>query len=108
MGNDICSVCGLPEELCVCTDVEKETSLLEIKVEGRKYGKFWAVVSGFDSSTDLKTLLKTIKSKMACGGTVKERNIEVLLGKTDKSKDLAKVLVDQGYSRDSIHISMNK
>lgn len=106
MADDICSVCGLPQELCVCENVEKERSLLEIKVERRKYGKYWAVISGFDSSTDLKTLLKAIKSKMACGGTVKERNIEVLLGKTDKSKDLVKVLTDQGYPHESIHVSV--
>ena len=97
---------GLPDELQdMLDDVEKQSSIIEIKVERRKYGKFWAIVAGFDSSTDLKALLKIIKSKMACGGTVRERNIEVLLGKTDKSKDLIEYLVKEGYSRDSIHIS---
>ena len=97
---------GLPDELQdMLDDVDKSSSIIEIKIERRKYGKFWAVVTGFDSSTDLKSLLKTIKSKMACGGTVKERNIEILLGKTDKSKDLAENLVKEGFNRDSIHIS---
>ncbi len=104
MNND--AFAGLPDDLQdMLDDVEKEGSILEIKVERRKYGKFWAVVSGFDASTDIKTLLKTIKAKMACGGTIKERNIEVLLGRTEKSKDLANVLVKEGFSADSIHIS---
>lgn len=104
MTNDLFA--GLPDDLQdMLDDVEKQGSILEIKVERRKYGKFWAVVSGFDASTDIKTLVKTIKAKMACGGTIKERNIEVLLGRTDKSKDLAHVLVTQGFSKDSIHIS---
>ncbi len=104
MNND--AFAGLPDDLQdMLDDVEKEGSILEIKVERRKYGKFWAVVSGFDASTDIKTLLKTIKAKMACGGTIKERNIEILLGRTDKSKDLATILVGQGFNKDSIHIS---
>ncbi len=104
MANDLFA--GLPDELQDMLDsTEKESSIIEIKVERRKYGKFWAVVTGFDASTDIKTLLKTIKAKMACGGTVKERNIEILLGRTDKSKDLANILVSQGFNADSIHIS---
>jgi translation initiation factor 1 len=107
MSEEICSVCGLPNELCVCGDVEKESSHVSIKVERRKYGKYWAVIDGFDSSTDLKSLLKIIKSKMATNGTVKNGSIEILFGKTDKTKEVIDALISEGYSKDSIHIKSN-
>lgn len=106
--NNMCGVCGLPQELCVCSDIEKKSSLIEIKVERRKYGKFWAIVSGIEvDSSDLKIILKNIKNKMACGGTIKEKDIEVLFGRHDRTGDLTNVLVDAGFARDSIHISSN-
>lgn len=104
--NETCSVCGLPKELCVCTEVEKTDSLIEITVERRKYGKYWAVVSGLDlEDKELKSLVKIIKNKMACGGTVKGKTIEVLLGKGDRSAELIKSLVSQGFKEESIHVS---
>lgn len=105
MSKDLFS--GLPDELQdLMSDVEKSTTSVEIRIERRKYGKFWAVVSGLDlGSSDIKTLLKVIKNKMACGGTIKEKNIEILLGKTDKSQDLVKILSSEGFDPDSIHIT---
>lgn len=106
MKEDICSVCGLPQEICVCGEVEKEESLVEIKVERRKYGKFWAVVSGIDQSQDdLKKILKFIKNKLACGGTIKGKTIEVLYGRNPRNNDLVSCLVELGFNKDSIHIS---
>lgn len=105
MSKDLFS--GLPDELQdLISDVEKSTTSVEIKIERRKYGKFWAVISGLDlSNNDLKVLLKTIKNKLACGGTLKDKNIEILLGKTDKSQNLIEVLVNEGFDSDSIHIT---
>ncbi len=106
MLSDTCAVCGLPSELCVCKEVEKNSSLIEIKVERRKYGKMWAVVTGIDSETDrLKEIVKNIKNRLAVAGTIKGKNVEILFGKTDKTKDLTEILVKEGFSRDSIHVS---
>lgn len=107
MSKDLFS--GLPDELQeMLDDVEKGSSIIQIKVERRKYGKFWAVVSGFDSSTDLKGLLKIIKNKMACGGTVKDRTLEILYGKRDRSPDLIDILAKEGFNRESIHVTSSK
>ena len=106
MLNNTCSVCGLPKELCVCQEVEKTSSLIEIKVERRKYGKFWAVVSGIDvDNSSLKEILKLIKNKMACAGTIKGKSIEILFGRNERINDLIEILVSEGFNRDSIHIS---
>jgi translation initiation factor 1 len=103
----ICSVCGLPEDLCVCTDAQKSSTIIEIKVEKRKYGKYWAVISGIDVElSELKAILKEIKNKMACGGTIKGKSIEILFGRGDRTKDLINVLESQGFDRNSIHVTI--
>lgn len=105
MENTICPVCGLPKDLCVCTDIDKTSSLIEIRVEKRKYGKFWSIVSGIDVDTkELKSIVKEIKNKMACGGTIKGKSIEILYGKHDRTEDLIKILVELGFDKNSIHI----
>ena len=106
MIGDTCPVCGLPNELCVCSDIDKETSNVDIKTERRKYGKLWAVVSGLDNgSNDMKTTLKFIKNKLACAGTIKGKTIDILYGRNPRDKELINCLVELGYNRDSIHIS---
>ena len=101
-----CSVCGLPKELCVCTDIEKTSSTIDIRFERRKYGKLWCIVSGVDvSAQELKPIVKAIKNKMACAGTIKGTNIEVLYGRNDRTKELIEVLVSLGFDRDSIRVS---
>ena len=108
MMENTCSVCGLPKELCVCTEIEKESTSIEIKVEKRKYGKLWCVISGIGGDIDqLKTIRKEIKTKMACAGTIKGKNIEVLYGRNDRTPELIKVLESLGFNRDSIHITSN-
>jgi len=103
MLDNTCAVCGLPSELCVCQEVEKTASKIEVKVERRKYGKFWAVVTGIDSDTaGLKVLVKKIKNKMAVAGTIKGKNIEILFGRSDKTKILIGILVEEGFDRASI------
>lgn len=101
---------GLPDELMdLIDDVDKSFSKIEIKIERRKYGKMWAVVSGIDADPPkLKEIVKSIKNKLAVGGTIKGKNIEVLFGKTDKTADLINILVKEGFDRDSIHVSSEK
>lgn len=106
MLNSTCPVCGLPTELCVCQEVEKTSSLIEIKVEKRKYGKMWAIVSGVDTDNDrLKEIVKNIKNRLAVAGTIKGKNVEILFGKTDKTKLLVEILISEGFNKDSIRIS---
>ena len=108
MDNNTCSVCGLPTELCVCNEVDKTASFIEIKVEKRRYGKFWAIISGIDvDSSELKTIVKTIKNKMACGGTIKGKTIEILYGRHNRTNDLIDVLSDLGFDKNAIHILSN-
>lgn len=98
---------GLPDELQdLLEDSKKETKVIEIKVEKKKYGKLWATISGVSTDKDeLKAIRKTIKNKMACGGTVKDGNIEILYGRNDRSDEVIKILASEGYDKDSIHVT---
>ncbi|MCX6677495.1 MAG: translation initiation factor [Methanothrix sp.] len=74
----MCTVCGLPTELCICEEVAKEQQRIAVKVQKRRYGKEVTVIQGIDPhEIDLQELCTHLKSKLACGGTVKESLIEL-------------------------------
>ena len=45
---------------------------------------------------------------MACAGTVKGTNIEILYGRHDRSKEIISILVAEGFDKDSIHVTLQK
>lgn len=74
----ICPTCGLPEELCMCEQIAREQQAIVVYTDSRRYGKVVTVVEGFDSSDiDIGGLAKTLKTKCAAGGTVKDGRIEL-------------------------------
>lgn len=98
--SDVCPKCGLPKELCVCESIAKESQKIEVALEKRKFGKVYTVISGIDEKEiDIKSLLKKLKSKFACGGTAKDGNIELQGNHKSKVKEL---LVESGFAPESI------
>lgn len=92
----ICDTCGLPQEICVCEDIAREQQDIVITVDSRRYGKKMTIVSGIsDSSIDIDKLLSDLKGKCACGGTLKEGNIEL---QGDHSKKVQLYLADMGFT----------
>ena len=94
-----CSVCGLLPDLCVCAVIEREIERIKIFVEKRKFGKPTTIITGIKG--DVKEILKTLKKKLACGGTYKENHIELQGDHKEKVKD---ILIKFGYSSDQIEI----
>jgi len=67
-------ITGLPKELDVWENIAKSEQRIKVVLEKRKFGKMITVISGFDiKSIDIKDVTKQLKSKLACGGTVKKR-----------------------------------
>ena len=91
----ICSVCGLPEELCMCEELEKEQQHIRVQADTRRYGKIMTVVEGFKgSSIDVQDLARTLKNRCAAGGTAKEGRIEL---QGEHRKKVVEVLEKMGY-----------
>jgi len=95
----ICSVCGLPEELCMCEQIAKEQQQIRILTDTRRYGKMMTVIVGINSSEiDMDDLAKKLKTRCAAGGTYKDGKIEL---QGDHKKKVREVLEELGFSVDS-------
>lgn len=100
--SEVCSKCGLPKDLCVCETIAKEEQKIEVKLIKKKFGKLSTIVEGInDKNIDMKELLKNLKSKMACGGTVKGGVIELQGNHLSKVKQS---LIEFGFSPGSIKV----
>ena len=44
--SEICTVCGLPKELCVCETIAKESQKIIVKIEKKKFGKKYTIITG--------------------------------------------------------------
>ena len=99
---DVCDVCGLPMELCVCEDIAREVQKIKVYTAKRKFGKLMTVVEGIDGrSIDAKELVKTLKTECACGGTFKESRIEL---QGDHKGKVLDMLLKAGFSQDLIEV----
>jgi len=95
---DICPKCGLPLQACVCEEIAKTEQRIQIRTEKKRFGKLITVISGFQD-VDLKSIAKSLKQGLACGGTVKENTIEL---QGDHSKKVKKELIKLGFPEESI------
>ncbi len=98
--SEICSKCGLPKDLCVCETIAKEEQKIEITLVKRRFGKLITVIEGIDDKTiNIKELGKKLKTKLACGGTAKEKRIELQGNHLEKAKEF---MVEEGFSPSAI------
>ena len=100
--SEICTLCGLVKELCVCESIAKESQKIMVYIERKKFNKNYTIVEGIDEKEiDLKDLAKKLKSELACGGTTKEGKIELQGEHKQKTK---KILVEYGFAPSSVEI----
>jgi translation initiation factor 1 len=99
---DICPVCGLPKDLCVCGEIGKEQQRIRIRLETRKWGRPTTIVDGIDDkNTNLVTLAQKLKNHCACGGTAKNGQI-MLQG--DHRQKVRQYLIRLGYPEENIEV----
>lgn len=97
--DEMCPKCGLPKNLCVCQEIAKEEQKIKIRVNNKRFGKVVTVVGGLESSVNPGEILKELKRKLACGGTVKGN--EILLQGAHKSK-VKEFLLSKGFKEELI------
>lgn len=100
--NGVCPKCGLNKEICVCETIAKEKETIKVTGIKRRYGKFITVISGMSKDVDTKNVLKELKTRLACGGTIKDGDIELQGNHKDKAKS---ILIKLGFSEDQIEVS---
>jgi len=92
----ICTVCGLPKELCMCEEIAREQQQIKIYTDTRRYGKVVTVVEGFNSTDiDLVELARKLKNKCAAGGTSKDGRIEL---QGEHKKKVKAALTEMGFT----------
>ncbi|MBI5061711.1 MAG: stress response translation initiation inhibitor YciH [Candidatus Aenigmarchaeota archaeon] len=98
----ICQKCGLPKELCVCETIAKEKQKIKVSAVQKRYGKIVTTIHGIDpSSIDVRELSKKLKSRLACGGTVKNEEITL---QGDHRQRVKEILVKEGFPKDIIEV----
>jgi translation initiation factor 1 len=91
---EICPKCGLPQAACVCSDIAKTQQEVLVTIEKRRFGKVNTIISGFDDGVDTKAIAKILKAKRACGGTVKNKQIEL---QGNHKGFIKPILVSEGF-----------
>ena len=100
--SEVCPMCGLVKELCVCETIAKESQKILVYVERKKFNKNYTIVEGIDEKEiDLKDLAKKLKSELACGGTMKDGKIELQGEHKQKTK---KILIEHGFAPSSVEV----
>jgi translation initiation factor 1 len=100
---EVCSTCGLPKDLCVCGEIEKEQQRIRVRLETRKYGKATTIIDGMDdkNSSNLQNVAQKLKTYCACGGTSKNGQIMLQGDHRDRVKDF---LIKIGYPQENIEL----
>lgn len=102
MAAEICPICGLPKDLCVCGEIEKEQQRIRIRVEVRKWRKMMTIIDGIDTKKiKLNELAAMLKTKCACGGTAKDQKI-LLQG--DHREIARETLINLGFPSENIEV----
>ena len=98
----ICNTCGLPDDLCACGDLDKDSSQIIIRLETRRFKKKGTMIEGLDPKiNNLEGVAKELKGKYACGGTAKDGYI-FLQG--DHRDTIKEALVKLGFSEEKIEL----
>lgn len=93
--DDLASIAGLPEELGIDEELDKEAQSLRIRTETRRYGKAVTIVDGFSTDViNLDDLASKLKKQLATGGTVESGKIELQGDHTERVPD---ILREEGF-----------
>ena len=99
---EVCTTCGLPKDLCVCGEIEKEQQRIRIRLETRKFGRPSTIVDGMDDrNSNLATMAQKLKSFCACGGTSKNGQIMLQGDHRERVRDY---LIKIGYPEENIEL----
>jgi translation initiation factor 1 len=101
---EVCNKCGLPSDLCICEDLAKENQKIRVYTNTRRFKKITTIIDGIDTkNVNIKELSQKLKTKFACGGTIKDGRIEL---QGDHREEVKKLLISYGFSPNLIELKM--
>ena len=100
---EVCSTCGLPNDLCVCGEIEKEQQRIRIRLETRKFRRSNTVVDGMeDKITKISDIAQKLKNICACGGSSKNGQIMLQGDHRDRVREF--LIKKMGYPEENIEL----
>jgi len=99
---EICPICGLPKDICVCVEIGKDQQKIKVRLETRKFRKSATIIDGInEKDVDLSRLAQKMKTFCACGGTAKNGQI-MLQG--DQREKAYNFLIQLGYPEANVEV----
>ena len=70
----ICNTCGLPEDLCACGDLAKDSTKIIIRLETRRFKKKGTMIEGLDPKlNNLENVAKELEEQVCVWRYCKRR-----------------------------------
>ncbi len=92
---------GVPKELQPWEDFTRESQVVKITMDKRRYGKNVTIIEGIDpKAEDIYEIAKALKKKVASGGTVKNGKVVELQG---DHRDTAKRYLEELGFKIEVH-----
>lgn len=99
---EVCPNCGLPKDICVCETIAMEEQKIKVSTVAKRYGKLVTIIRGLSKDVDSKNILKEMKTRLACGGTIKEGGIEL---QGNHKERVLQILMKLGFKKEQIEVS---
>ncbi len=91
----------LPDDFDPMDQLARSEQTITVKIDTRSFGKEMTVVEGLGDDVDLSELASTLKSKLACGGTAKNGQIQL---QGNHLRRIEEVLEKEGFDRGNIDV----
>jgi translation initiation factor 1 len=98
----VCPKCGLPKDLCICEAMAREEEKIKVSLAEKRFRKKATIIEGISGDVDIKNVLKELKTKLACGGTYKNKTVELQGNHLSRVKGM---LVKMGFPEEKIEVS---
>lgn len=98
---EVCPNCGLPKDICVCETIAREEQKIKVLTVPKRYGKLVTIIKGLSKDVDSKDILREMKTKLACGGTIKDGEIELQGNHKERA---VQILLKLGFKKEQVEI----
>lgn len=92
---------NLPDDFDPMDQLARSEQTITVKIDTRSFGKEMTVVEGFGDDVDISELSSTLKSKLACGGTAKNGQIQL---QGNHLRRIEEVMEGEGFDRENIDV----